>query len=233
MPKYKVKWNDAQACRDRGCFGSRDTIEETVFRARNKKDAIIEAMTMILEECGFTEWDEEFLEDADKLSLRELCDFLDSMDITGGSPFIYWIVDVGTGQSVYESGLVEDDDSDLDEGVTMSKYKVKWTDNSACAHRFDGHKDHLRTFTVCAADDKDALLNALQTILDDCGEDDTEWDQKFIDKFRDERYDFKDVEEAVMYELDPYAGYPFIVWIKQNSRVVYDSDFDEEEDFNI
>lgn len=110
MREYKFKWNDNKACRDRGCFGSRDFVEELIFLANNKKDAIIKAMNIVSEECVFTEWDEEFLENANNLSLQELCEYLHNIDISGGAAFIYWIVDVETDESVFESGYEEDDD---------------------------------------------------------------------------------------------------------------------------
>ena len=109
MREYKFKWNDNKACRDRGCFGSRDFVEELIFLADSKKDAIIEAMKIVSEKCIFTEWDEEFLENANNLSLQELCEYLHNIDITGGAAFIYWIVDVETDESVFESGYEEDD----------------------------------------------------------------------------------------------------------------------------
>ena len=115
MKEYKFKWNDNEACRDRGCFGSRDTTEELIFLANNKKDAIIEAMKIVSEECIFTEWDEEFLENADNLSLQELREYLHNIDISDGTAFIYWIVEVESDESVFESGYEEDDEEDDDD----------------------------------------------------------------------------------------------------------------------
>lgn len=109
MKEYKFKWNDNKACRDRGCFGSEDTTEELVFLANNKKDAIIEAMKIVSVECDITEWSEEFLENANNLSLQKLRRCLHNIDISSGAAFIYWIVDVETGESVFESGYEEDD----------------------------------------------------------------------------------------------------------------------------
>lgn len=109
LKEYKFKWNDNAACRDRGCFGSRDNIEELTFTAYDMKDAIIEAMKIVSVECIFTEWDEEFLENAHNLSLQELRECFYRMDISGGSAFIYWIVDAETDESVFESGYEEDD----------------------------------------------------------------------------------------------------------------------------
>ena len=114
MKEYKFKWNDNKTCRDRGCFGNRDTIEELIFLANNKKDAIIEAMKMVSEECIFTEWDEEFLENADNLSLQELREYLHNIDISDGTAFIYWIVEVESDESVFESGYEEEDDDEDD-----------------------------------------------------------------------------------------------------------------------
>lgn len=112
MREYRFKWNDNKACRDRGCFGSRDFVEELIFLANNKKDAIIEAMKIVSEECIFTEWDEEFLENANNLSLQELRGYLHNIDISGGAAFIYWIVDVEADESVFESGYEEDEDEE-------------------------------------------------------------------------------------------------------------------------
>lgn len=115
MKEYKFKWNDNKACRDRGCFGSRDTTEELTFPAYGKKDAIVKAMNIVSAKCIFTEWDEEFLENADNLSLQELREYLHSMDIGGGAAFIYWVVEVESDESVFESGYEEDDDEDDDD----------------------------------------------------------------------------------------------------------------------
>lgn len=116
LKEYKFKWNDNAACRDRGCFGSRDNIEELTFTAYDMKDAIIEAMKIVSAECIFTEWDEEFLENAHNLHLQELREYLYYMDISSGVAFIYWIVDVETDksvfeyESVFESGYEEDEE---------------------------------------------------------------------------------------------------------------------------
>ena len=112
LKEYKFKWNDNAACRDRGCFGSRDNTEELTFTAYDVKDAIIEAMKIVSEECIFTEWYEEFLENAHNLSLEELREYLQDIDISGGSAFIYWIIEVETNEPVFESGYEEDEDED-------------------------------------------------------------------------------------------------------------------------
>lgn len=109
LKEYKFKWNDNAACRDRGCFGSRDDIEELTFTAYDMKDAIIEAMKIVSVECVFTEWDEEFLENAHNLSLQELREYLYDMDISGGAAFIYWIYELETNEPVFESGYEEDE----------------------------------------------------------------------------------------------------------------------------
>lgn len=115
LKEYKFKWNDNAACRDRGCFGSRDNIEELTFTAYDMKDAIIEAMKIVSAECIFTEWDEEFLENAHNLCLEELREYLYNIDIGGGAAFIYWIVDVETDESVFESGYEEDEEDEEEE----------------------------------------------------------------------------------------------------------------------
>ena len=112
LKEYKFKWNDNAACRDRGCFGSRDDIEELTFTACGIKDAIIKAMKIVSEKCIFTEWDEEFLEDAHNLRLQELCEYLYYMDISSGVAFIYWIIEVETNKPVFESGYEEDEDEE-------------------------------------------------------------------------------------------------------------------------
>ena len=113
LKEYKFKWNDNVACRDGGCFGSKDNIEELTFTAYDAKDAIIEAMNIVSEECIFTEWDEEFLENAHNLSLQELREYLHNIDISGGAAFIYWIVEVESDESVFESGY-EDEDEEVE-----------------------------------------------------------------------------------------------------------------------
>ena len=118
LKEYKFKWNDNKACRDRGCFGSRDNIEELTFLAYDKKDSIIKAMNIVSEKCTFTEWDiwdEEFLENAHNLSLQELREYLYDIDISGGVAFIYWIYELETYESVFESGYEEEEDEDEDE----------------------------------------------------------------------------------------------------------------------
>lgn len=86
------------------------TLQKNLFFSLTiKKDAIIEAMKIVFVECGFTEWGEEFLENANNLSLQKLRRYLHNIDITSGTAFIYWIVDVETGESVFESGYEEDD----------------------------------------------------------------------------------------------------------------------------
>lgn len=129
MREYRFKWNDNKACRDRGCFGSEDTTEELIFLADNKKDAIIEAMKIVSEECIFTEWSEEFLENANNLSLQELCEYLHNIDISGGSAFIYWIVDVEADESVFESGYEEFDDDEFEYGEGCEYYDVDGGDS--------------------------------------------------------------------------------------------------------
>ena len=125
MKEYNFKWNNNKACRDRGCFGSRDFVEELTFQANDEKDAIIEAMKIVSEECIFTEWGEEFLENANNLSLQELREYLHNIDISGGAAFIYWIVEVETGEPVFESGYEEfeyDEDYeyyDVDDGYSQ------------------------------------------------------------------------------------------------------------------
>lgn len=120
LKEYKFKWNDNKVCADRGCFGSRDTIEELTFLAYDEKDSIIKAMNIVSEECIFTEWDEEFLENAYNLSLEELLEYLRDIDISGGAAFIYWIIEVETNEPVFESGYeddeeYEDEDEEYDE----------------------------------------------------------------------------------------------------------------------
>ena len=107
LKEYKFKWNDNATRRDRGRFDSRDTIEELTFTAYSIKDAIIEAMKIVSEKCIFTEWDEEFLEEACSLRLQELLEYLYYMDISSGVAFIYWIIEVETNKSVFESGYDE------------------------------------------------------------------------------------------------------------------------------
>ena len=115
LKEYKFKWKDNAACRDRGCFGSRDNIEELTFLAYDEKDSIIKAMNIVSEECIFTEWYEEFLENAHNLSLQELREYLYGMDISGGSAFIYWIIEVETNEPVFESGYEEYEEEYEDE----------------------------------------------------------------------------------------------------------------------
>lgn len=112
LKEYKFKWNDNAACRDRGCFGSRDDIEELTFTACGMRDAIIEAMKIVSEKCIFTEWDEEFLEEAHNLRLQELLEYLYYMDISSGVAFIYWIIEVETNKPVFESGYEEEDEDE-------------------------------------------------------------------------------------------------------------------------
>ena len=115
LKEYRFKWNDNAACRDRGCFGSRDDIEELTFLAYDEKDAIIKAMNIVSENCIFTEWDEELLENAHSLSLQELRECLEGIDISGGSAFIYWIKEVETNEPVFESGYEEDEEYEDEE----------------------------------------------------------------------------------------------------------------------
>ena len=118
LKEYKFKWNDNKTCRDRGCFGSRDTIEELTFLAYDERDAIIKAMNIVSEKCIFAEWDifiewgEEFLENDYNISLEELLECLEDIDISGGSAFIYWIKEVETNEPVFESGYEEYDEED-------------------------------------------------------------------------------------------------------------------------
>ena len=99
-----------------------ETLQKNLFSQHMvKKDAIVKAMNIVSAKCIFTEWDEEFLENANNLSLQELREYLHGMDIGGGAAFIYWIVEVETDESVFESGYEEDDDDWVENSMLVAK----------------------------------------------------------------------------------------------------------------
>lgn len=110
MAKYTIHWCDNARCRDRGMFGTKDTIYTDTYNFKNDHEALYQAL--IIANDAFDE--DEARDECYGLDNDELIEYIEDVDISGGFPVIFWVK--RGSKKIYDSGLDEtewvDDEED-------------------------------------------------------------------------------------------------------------------------